>query len=78
MPDLKGTDFLKNLVHKPKVMFTSAHREYAIERNELNVVDYLLKPIIFNRFFKAVEKFLDTQTVLKSNHSIEAPTYIFV
>lgn len=78
MPVLRGTEFLKNLAHKPKVIFTTAHREYAIEGYELNVVDYLLKPIVFTRFFKAIEKFLDTQTVLESNHIIEESTHIFV
>lgn len=57
MPLLKGTDFLKNLIHKPKVIFTTAYRDYAIDGFELNAVDYLLKPITFGRFFKAIEKF---------------------
>lgn len=78
MPVLKGTDFLKNLVHKPKVIFTTAHREYAIESYELNVVDYLLKPIVFNRFFKAIEKFLDTQIVAETVQNKTVPTHIFV
>ena len=78
MPVLKGTDFLKNLVHKPKVIFTTAHREYAIESYELNVVDYLLKPIVFNRFFKAIEKFLDTQTVVEATKKESELTHIFV
>ncbi|WP_034059494.1 LytR/AlgR family response regulator transcription factor [Lacinutrix jangbogonensis] len=78
MPVLKGTDFLKNLAHKPKVIFTTAHREYAIEGYELNVVDYLLKPIVFTRFFKAIEKFLDTQTVVDTNNISEESTHIFV
>jgi len=78
MPVLKGTDFLKNLVHKPKVIFTTAHREYAIESYELNVVDYLLKPIVFNRFFKAVEKFLDTQIVVKESTKTAQLTHVFV
>lgn len=58
MPVLKGTDFLKGLINTPKVIFTTAYRDYAIEGFELNAVDYLLKPIVFDRFFKAVEKFL--------------------
>lgn len=78
MPVLKGTEFLKNLAYKPKVIFTTAHREYAIEGYELNVVDYLLKPIVFTRFFKAIEKFLDTQTSVESNPIIEESTHIFV
>ncbi len=60
MPLVKGTDFLKNLKQKPKVIFTTAYREYALEGFELNVVDYLLKPIIFTRFLKAIEKFLES------------------
>ena len=61
MPVLKGTDFFKNLIHKPKVIFTTAYRDYAIEGFELNAVDYLLKPITFARFFNAIEKFKDLQ-----------------
>ena len=78
MPVLKGTEFLKNLANKPKVIFTTAHREYAIESYELNVVDYLLKPIVFNRFFKAIEKFLETQIVIENIQQKEKTSHIFV
>ncbi len=61
MPVLKGTDFFKNLLNKPKVIFTTAHRDYAIEGFELNAVDYILKPITFQRFFNAIEKFRTLQ-----------------
>ncbi len=61
MPLLKGTDFLRNLMQRPKVIFTTAYRDYALDGFELNAVDYLLKPITFERFFKATEKFLDLQ-----------------
>jgi len=61
MPVLKGTDFFKNLLHKPKVIFTTAYRDYAIEGFELNAVDYILKPITFQRFFNAIEKFRTLQ-----------------
>ena len=57
MPVLKGTDFFKNLLNKPKVIFTTAYRDYAVEGFELNAVDYILKPITFQRFFNAIEKF---------------------
>ena len=57
MPVLKGIDFYKNLLNKPKVIFTTAYREYAIDGFELNAVDYILKPITFQRFFNAIEKF---------------------
>jgi DNA-binding LytR/AlgR family response regulator len=56
MPKLTGIDFLKNLQSPPLVIFTTAFPEYAIEGYELNVLDYLLKPISFERFFKAVNK----------------------
>jgi DNA-binding LytR/AlgR family response regulator len=78
MPVLKGIDFLKNLSIKPKVIFTTAHRKYAIESYELNVVDYLLKPIVFNRFFMAIEKFLDTQIISDSLTVNQYSMHIFV
>jgi len=83
MPVLKGTDFFKNLVHKPKVIFTTAYRDYAVEGFELNAVDYILKPITFQRFFNAIEKFRALQrsnppkpiTVISPEH-IDAFIYI--
>ena len=56
MPVLKGVDFFKNLQNKPRVIFTTAYRNYAVEGFELDAVDYLLKPITFARFFKSIEK----------------------
>ncbi|RIJ42874.1 LytR/AlgR family response regulator transcription factor [Pontibacter oryzae] len=56
MPKLTGIDFLKSLAHPPRVIFTTAYRDYAVEGFELNAVDYLLKPIAFERFLKAVSK----------------------
>lgn len=58
MPVLKGTDFLKGLFQPPKVVFTTAYRHYALDGFELDAVDYLLKPITFERFFQATEKYL--------------------
>jgi DNA-binding LytR/AlgR family response regulator len=72
MPVLKGTDFFKNLTRKPKVIFTTAYRDYAIEGFELSAVDYLLKPIVFERFFKAIEKFIES--VKSSAKNIEKPS----
>ena len=59
MPQLLGTDLLRTLNNPPKVIFTTAYREFAIEGFELNAVDYLLKPISFERFLKAVNKVMD-------------------
>lgn len=58
MPDLNGIAFLKSLDKKPKTIFTTAYREYAIDGFELEAVDYLLKPITFERFFKAIDRVL--------------------
>jgi DNA-binding LytR/AlgR family response regulator len=57
MPEMKGTDLLKSLKNPPAVIFTTAYREYALEGYDLNVIDYLLKPISFGRFMQAIEKF---------------------
>jgi DNA-binding LytR/AlgR family response regulator len=62
MPKLSGIEFLKTLKHYPKVIITTAYRDYAIEGFELEVVDYLLKPIPFDRFLKSVGKVLSSRT----------------
>lgn len=62
MPMLNGIDFLRSASIVPKVILTTAYREYALEGYELNVVDYLLKPITFERFLKAVDKYYVLQT----------------
>ena len=56
MPKILGTEFLKNLSHAPKVIFVTAYRDYAVEGYELDAVDYLVKPVSFERFFKAITK----------------------
>jgi DNA-binding LytR/AlgR family response regulator len=58
MPKLSGIDFLRTLKNPPKVILTTAFRDYALDGFELEVVDYLLKPIPFERFLKAVAKVL--------------------
>ncbi|MEO5593400.1 MAG: response regulator transcription factor [Chitinophagaceae bacterium] len=56
LPKIKGIDFVKTLKNPPKIIITSAYQEYALQGYELNVIDYLLKPIEFNRFLMAVNK----------------------
>lgn len=56
MPDVTGTTFVKTLQRRPLVVFTTAYSEYALESYELDVVDYLLKPVTFERFLKAIDK----------------------
>ena len=63
MPKLLGTQLLKTIQHPPKVIFTTAHKDYAIEAFELDAIDYLLKPVSFERFLKAVNKFSQINNV---------------
>ncbi len=60
MPRLTGIDLIKTIPQPPKIIFTTAHRDYALDGFELGVVDYLLKPISFERFLKAVYKVTQT------------------
>lgn len=78
MPIVSGIDFLKSLKNPPLVIFTTAFNEYAIKGYELNVVDYLLKPILFHRFFQAIEK-VNEKLANEKDHSdkIEESTYFF-
>lgn len=59
MPEITGIEFLKSLKVKPITIFTTAYSEYAVQSYELDVIDYLLKPIPFERFYQAVNKAID-------------------
>lgn len=72
MPRIIGTDFLKNLSHPPKVIFVTAYREYAAEGFELDAVDYLVKPVSFERFLKAITK-LNRLTGIEASPPIPVP-----
>jgi len=56
MPEISGIDFIKSLRNIPRIIITTAYHEYALEGYELDIVDYLLKPVSFERFLKAVGK----------------------
>lgn len=59
MPQMTGIELVKSLNNPPKIVFTTAYAEYAVDGFELNAVDYLMKPIAFDRFLKAVNKVKD-------------------
>lgn len=80
MPAISGIDFLKMLHHPPKVIITTAYREYALDGYDLDIVDYLLKPITFDRFFKAIERYLrnNDSPVSSSLQVIKEPSNLYI
>ncbi|MFZ5970358.1 MAG: LytR/AlgR family response regulator transcription factor [Bacteroidota bacterium] len=77
MPRLSGLEWLKTLSHPPMVIFTTAFGEYALEGYALDVIDYLVKPIPFPRFLKAVQKAYDFHQ-LKAKPAMSTPEFFFV
>ena len=80
MPGLSGVQLIRSLKHSPKVILTTAYREYAAEAFELDVLDYLVKPITKERFLKAISKFNDHHTPLNKYGSADSTegAYIFL
>jgi len=83
MPQMTGLDFLKTLNTPPKVIITTAYREYALDGYELDVIDYLLKPISFERFMKAINKYYQSanESIFVSDNtksSQPSDSYIYV
>lgn len=82
MPEITGLEFLKTIPDPPYVIITTAYREYAIEGYDLDVVDFLLKPISFERFLKAINRFCnrtkgDVRSIPES-HSQTEQKHIFI
>lgn len=82
MPEITGISLLKVLKKRPLVVLTTAYSEYALEGYELDVADYLLKPITFERFLKSVDKImlrLETDTKpMATTESVASPAFVFV
>ncbi len=75
MPDLTGIEMMKSLHSAPKLIFTTAYEEYAIEGYKVNAIDYLLKPFSFSEFLTAVQKvkdILEMESNASSNTSLDA------
>ena len=77
MPKLSGFEFLKTLSNPPKVIITSAYKEFALDGYEFDVVDYLLKPFSFERFVKAVNKISFSKPELNSSTN-SASKHIYI
>lgn len=81
MPQITGIDFLKSLNKAPKIIFITAYRDYAIDAFDLDVVDYLLKPVSLVRFTKAINRFYQRMNESSANIGqavLNDPEYIFL
>lgn len=73
MPVLTGIDFIKSLKNPPAIILTTAYREYALDGYDLDIIDYLLKPISFERFLKAVDRYHNRKGAFSESASKKAP-----
>ena len=78
MPGISGLSFLKSLPTKPMVIFITAYRNYAVEGFELDVLDYLVKPVAFHRFLKAAGKALEYQGFKQKEGGPTFPDFLFI
>jgi DNA-binding LytR/AlgR family response regulator len=77
MPDINGLQLVRSLEEKPMIIFTTAHKQFAVDSYELDAIDYLLKPIDLERFRKAVNKAIDYFTYKTGRHTMDEES-IFV
>jgi DNA-binding LytR/AlgR family response regulator len=78
MPAISGINFYRSLKHKPMLIFTTSHSEYALESYELNAIDYLLKPFTLSRFEKAVLKARDMYSLVHKATVAEQAKYLML
>ncbi|MFV7234181.1 LytR/AlgR family response regulator transcription factor [Flavobacterium sp. ZB4R12] len=78
MPRMSGLELLKSLNKKPKVILTTAYRDYAVEGFELEVFDYLLKPISQERFLKSISRFINSESNMNQLPNVEAQNELFI
>lgn len=78
MPVITGIDFLRSLRLPPLVIFTTAYHNYAVEGFELNSVDYLLKPITYDRFYQAIEKVKERTSFRMVKKTAPPADYVFI
>jgi DNA-binding LytR/AlgR family response regulator len=78
LPKLSGTDFVKALNNPPKIIFTTAHKDFAVDGFELGAVDYLLKPFSLERFWKAVQRATSSdESTIANKHAITNDRFLY-
>lgn len=77
MPGMTGLDIIKTIVRKPKFIITSAFREYALDGYDLDVLDFLVKPVSYERFLKSLSKFINTSPLTVPASPV-VPRFIFI
>lgn len=76
MPELSGLELIKGLRNPPAVILITAHRDFAVEAFELNAIDYLVKPISFERFVKSVDRFFGRDSLPTPAANISGKTFV--